>query len=62
VIPGGIELVAVVGVAVLLFGANKIPKLARSVGQSTGEFEKGRKQVEEELDEIRNSGQGGGDA
>ena len=61
-IPGGIELVAVVGVAVLLFGANKIPKLARSVGQSTGEFEKGRKQVEEELDEIRNSGQGGGDA
>ena len=61
-IPGGIELVAVVGVAVLLFGANKIPKLARSVGQSTGEFEKGRKQVEEELDEMRNSGQGGEDA
>jgi len=37
--------------AVLLFGANKIPKLARSSGQAIGEFKKGREELEEELKE-----------
>jgi sec-independent protein translocase protein TatA len=40
-IPGGIEIVAVIGIAVLLFGSQKIPKLARSVGQAQGELRKG---------------------
>jgi len=35
---------------VLLFGANKIPKLARAAGQSIGEFQKGREELEEELE------------
>jgi sec-independent protein translocase protein TatA len=39
-------------IAVLLFGANKIPKLARSTGQAMGEFQKGRQQVEQELQEM----------
>mgnify|MGYP006299349267 FL=1 len=51
-IPGGPELLIVVLVLVLLFGANKIPKLARSVGQSMGEFQKGRTEVEEELEQM----------
>ncbi|QSG11649.1 Sec-independent protein secretion pathway component [Halapricum desulfuricans] len=38
---------------VLLFGANKIPKLARSSGQAIGEFQKGREQVEQELEEMK---------
>ena len=51
--PGGPELVIILLIAVLLFGANKIPKLARSTGQAMGEFQKGRQQVEEELEEMQ---------
>ncbi len=51
-LPGGPELIIVLFVLVLLFGANKIPKLARSTGQAMGEFRKGRQQVEEELEEV----------
>lgn len=55
-IPGGPELLIILLVLVLLFGANKIPKLARSTGQAMGEFQKGRTQVEEELQEMQNNG------
>jgi len=48
-IPGGPEMLIILLVLVLLFGANKIPKLARSTGQAMGEFKKGREQVEDEL-------------
>ena len=52
-IPGGPELLIIVAIAVLLFGASKIPKLAHSMGAATGEFKKGREEVESELEEIR---------
>jgi len=42
-------MIVIVLVLVLLFGANKIPKLARSTGQAMGEFKKGREELEEEL-------------
>ena len=51
-IPGGPELLIVLFVLVLLFGANKIPKLARSTGQAMGEFQRGRNEIEEELKEM----------
>lgn len=51
-IPGGMEMFVILLIAVLLFGANKIPKLARSTGQAMGEFQKGRQQVEQELEEM----------
>ncbi|MFC7074010.1 twin-arginine translocase TatA/TatE family subunit [Halovenus rubra] len=51
-VPGGMEMVVILLIAVLLFGANKIPKLARSTGQAMGEFKRGRQQVEEELQEL----------
>jgi len=57
-LPGGPEVLLLLLLAVLLFGANKIPKLARSSGQAIGEFQKGREQVEQELEEM----QGGGDS
>jgi len=50
-LPGGPELLIVLFVLVLLFGANKIPKLARSTGQAMGEFKRGREEIEEELQE-----------
>nr|WP_241175205.1 twin-arginine translocase TatA/TatE family subunit [Natronolimnobius sp. AArcel1] len=53
VAPGGPEVLLIVGIAILLFGAQKIPKLARSIGESTGEFKKGQAKVEQELDELR---------
>ena len=52
-IPGGPELLVILLIAVLLFGANKIPQLARSSGEALGEFKKGREEVEQELDEMR---------
>jgi len=50
---GGPELVIVFLIAILLFGANKIPKLARSTGEAMGEFQKGREEVEQELEEMK---------
>lgn len=50
-LPGGPEMLVILLLAVLLFGANKIPKLARSSGQAIGEFKKGREELEEELKE-----------
>jgi sec-independent protein translocase protein TatA len=50
--PGGPELLIVLLVLVLLFGANKIPKLARSTGQAMGEFQRGRNEIEEELQKM----------
>ncbi len=55
-IPGGMELAVILLIAVLLFGANKIPKLARSTGEAMGEFKKGRQEVETELREMQESG------
>lgn len=51
-VPGGPELLVILALAVLLFGANKLPKLARSSGQAMGEFKMGREQVETELREA----------
>ncbi|MDZ7850665.1 MAG: twin-arginine translocase TatA/TatE family subunit [Halodesulfurarchaeum sp.] len=53
---GGMELAIILLIAVLLFGANKIPKLARSTGQAMGEFQRGREEIEQELEEVREGG------
>lgn len=51
-VPGGMEMMIILLVAVLLFGANKLPELARSTGSAMGEFKKGREQVEREIRET----------
>lgn len=41
------ELLIILVVIALLFGASRLPKLARSIGQSAKEFRKGLEGVEE---------------
>jgi sec-independent protein translocase protein TatA len=43
---GVTELVIIGLIVVFLFGAKKLPDLARAVGQSLGEFKKGRQDAE----------------
>ncbi|WP_226022975.1 Sec-independent protein translocase subunit TatA/TatB [Halomicrobium salinisoli] len=51
--PGTQEMMIILALAIMLFGAQKIPKLARSTGEAMGEFKKGRRQVEQELNELK---------
>ena len=47
----GIIIVAVViGV---LFGAKKLPEMARSFGKATGEFQKGKIEAEKEINDMK---------
>lgn len=39
-IPGGPELIIILLIVVLLFGATKLPQLAKGIGQSIKEFKK----------------------
>ncbi len=51
---GGYEWVwIIVIVGVLLFGAKKIPELARTLGKSRGEFEKGKMEGDKELNDLK---------
>ncbi len=43
----------VVIIAVFLFGAKKIPQLAKTFGKAKGEFEKGRIEGDKELKEFK---------
>ncbi len=38
------EILVILAVLILLFGAKKIPDLARALGKSLGEFKKGREE------------------
>ncbi|MEQ9426483.1 MAG: twin-arginine translocase TatA/TatE family subunit [Cyclobacteriaceae bacterium] len=49
--PGGWEWVIIVLVVVLLFGAKKIPELARGLGRGIREFKDATKEIKEEIDE-----------
>jgi len=44
---GATELVLIILVVVLLFGARKIPEIARGLGRSLSEFKKGTREGEE---------------
>lgn len=46
---GGPELMMVLFIILLLFGANKLPELARGLGRATREFKKATSGVEEEI-------------
>lgn len=42
--PGPFELLVILFVILLLFGARKLPELSRSLGRSLSEFKKGREE------------------
>jgi sec-independent protein translocase protein TatA len=46
-------IIAVVIIGVLIFGAKKIPELARTFGKAKGEYEKGRIEADKELKEFK---------
>ena len=46
--PNEIIIIGILAI-VLLFGATKLPSLARSIGRSAGEYKKGRQEIEKEL-------------
>ena len=55
----GPEWIVVLVVLVLLFGAKKLPELARSVGRSTSEFKKGISEGTAEASESEEAGTSG---
>ena len=46
-------IVLVVVIAVLIFGAKKIPELAKTFGKAKGEFEKGKIEADKDLKEFK---------
>ena len=46
---GGQEMILVFLIVLLLFGAKKLPQLARGIGKSTGEFKRARDDFEREI-------------
>lgn len=48
-LPQGPEWIIIFVVVLLLFGAKKIPELARGLGKSMGEFKKAREDFEREI-------------
>lgn len=52
--PGGPELLVILFIVLLLFGAKKLPELSRSLGKSLGEFKKGKDELENEIREVEN--------
>lgn len=53
--PGAPELLIIIVLAVVfIFGAKKIPELAKTLGKAKGEFEKGKLEGEKELNDFKN--------
>lgn len=52
--PIGTEVVLIIGIVIFLFGANRIPQLASSLGRSTKEYERGREEIEQKLQTSNN--------
>jgi len=46
---GSQEMILIFIAVILLFGASKLPELARSMGKSVGEFKKAQRESEKEI-------------
>jgi len=45
-------IIILLAIGILLFGSKKITELARSMGRFTGEFKKGKRDMEEEIKKM----------
>lgn len=48
---GGMEIVIIILVILLFFGAKRIPELARGIGQGINEFRKASDEIKKELEQ-----------
>jgi len=53
---GGGEILIIVLVVLLFFGAKRIPELARGIGQGINEFRKASDEIKKELDQGKKEG------
>ena len=59
IINGTEWIVIIVVIAIVIFGAKKVPDIARSFGRATTEYEKAKIEAKNELNRIRNLPAGG---
>jgi sec-independent protein translocase protein TatA len=52
---GAQEILLILLIILLLFGARKIPEIARGLGKSVSEFKKGIREVDEEIRKEENT-------
>lgn len=58
---GTTEILIIGAVIVLLFGGNKLPEIARGLGESQKEFKKAKKEIEKALNEDADEPAKGGE-
>lgn len=46
------ELVIILVIVLVLFGATRLPAIARALGRSLKEFKKGTKEIQDDIDEA----------
>jgi sec-independent protein translocase protein TatA len=49
VMPGPTEWVVILMIVLVMFGAKKLPELAKSLGQGMNEFRKARQEIDKEI-------------
>ena len=49
------ELIVILAIAFLIFGAGKLPEIARALGRSIGSLKKGIQDSKEEADQVSKS-------
>ena len=49
------ELLVILLIVLLLFGAKRLPEIARGLGKSLHEFKKGMKDIENSVDDVKKS-------
>ncbi len=52
------ELLVIFMILLLVVGPSKLPKVAQSIGQAIGEFKKGTKNIEKEINDIAKDDKG----
>lgn len=51
--PAGAEWIYIILIVVILFGAKKLPELARGLGRSVGEFKKAKEEFDREMNSVK---------